>query len=315
MLYIERYAKLGVSFQERLLLSACRYSYQFRIRSKFTVSFSQGPRKFLIPQIQGLGWNHLVRPPDPQRPYDAQAHGVISKLYGEGRRGCFVDIGANEGRMLLLLLYLDLDLSYLGFEPQLEGAYYIQELIRANKLKRHNILATALGSKNFMVALHRHFPMDATATYTFAGYSPQGYSETVYVPVSTADDQLRALEDDIFLVKLDTEGSEAEVLKGMNRTLQEKRPPVYFEVMGYRNLLEGTYSREFSAGELPENERLRLIENRRANMEILDKFWRKQGYTIYFCREDGTLRQAESIDPGPQSHDNRGEMNYLAMPN
>lgn len=84
--------------------------------------------------------------------------------------------------------------------------------------------------------------------------------------------------------------------------------------MGYRNLLEGTYSREFNKGELSESERWRLIENRRANMAALGKFWCEQGYTTYLCCDDGTLRQVESLDPGPQSDDNRPEMNYLALP-
>lgn len=220
--HMNRSTGFGVPFHERLLLAACRHSYQLRVRSRFVVSFSQGSRKLRIPLIQGLGWNHLRNSLGTWSPYDAQIHGVISKLYDEGRRGCFVDIGANEGRMILHLLALGLDLSYLGFEPQVEGAYYIQELIRINKLKRHHIAAIALGSKNFMVTMHRHHSADVTATYTFAGYSPQGYSETILVPVSTGDDQLAAFDDEIFMIKLDTEGSELDVLQGINCTLQKK---------------------------------------------------------------------------------------------
>ena len=216
--------------------------------------------------------------------------------------------------MIINLLTQNVNLSYIGFEPQVAGAYYIQELIRANRLTRHHFLAIALGAEDKAVTLYTQNSVDVTATYKLSEYSPQRYSETVLVPVSTADAQLATLEEDIFLVKLDTEGSEMEVLQGMNRIIQEKRVPVYFEAMGYRSLVEDTYSREFNNGELSDHERRRLIENRKANMEILGKFWREHGYTTHLCRDDGTLLQVQSLDPGPQSDDNRGEMNYLALP-
>jgi len=256
----------------------------------------------------------LTPPVELHRPPDEDIQAIILKLYGEGRRGCFVDVGANQGRIILNLLALGVDLSYLGFEPQLIGAYYIQQLIDLNGLSGYHIIAAALGSANSMATLYRGHPGDVSATYTLAGYSAQRFSEKIPVPVLTADSQLANLESDIFIVKIDTEGAEFEVLQGMDRTLQEKRPPVYFEVFGYRALLEGTYSREFNRGELPETERKRLIENRRANMEILGKFWRERGYTTHLCRKDGTMYPVESLDPGPQSDDNRGEMNFLAMP-
>jgi FkbM family methyltransferase len=300
-------------FYERLLLSACVHSWWFRIHSRFTVSLLQGSRKIRIPLIQGLGWD-LLNPVVGSHFSDIQIREVVSKLYDEGRRGCFVDVGANQGRMIVHLLALGVNLSYLGFEPQLEGAYYIQELIRRNKLKGHHIVAVGLGSADFLATFYRHYRADVSATYEFTGYSPQGYSEMILAPISTADAQLATLENDIFLVKIDTEGSELNVLQGMNRILREKRPPVYFEVMGYRDLVEGTYSHERTAGELPESERQRLIKHRQNNMENLGRFWRERGYTTFLCREDGPLLQVQSLDPGPQSEYNRSEMNYLALP-
>src|ERR1700680_1209432 len=107
-------------FYQRLLLSACGRSYRFSRRARFTVSLTCGSREAYIPIAQGCGWP-LLRFPDDR------IQRVVSKLYDEGRRGYFVDVGANQGKMILNLLALGLDLSYLGFEPDLNGASYIQE--------------------------------------------------------------------------------------------------------------------------------------------------------------------------------------------
>jgi FkbM family methyltransferase len=292
---------------ERLLIAACAHSYRFRCYARFTASLPCGRREARVPIIRGLGWNLL-------KFQDQRIQRIVSKLYSEGR-GCFVDVGANQGQMILNVLALDLDLCYLGFEPDLSSVSYIQELIRVNRLKNYHILPIALGSANSNLRLHRKYPADVTATLGFDLYPSHMYTETALVPVSTADDQLGSLEHPIFLVKIDTEGWELHVLHGMECILRQKRPPVYFEVMGYRHLIDGSYSREFHGGDLSRNELQRLIENRRHNMSSLRNFWQERGYTAYLCREDGTLHRAQSLDPGCDSDDNRGEMNYLAIAN
>src|SRR5690348_6003031 len=66
-------------------------------------------------------------------------------------------------------------------------------------------------------------------------------------------------------------------------------------------------------GELSNDELRRLIQNRRDNMSSLENFWGQCGYATYLCREDGTLHPSHSLDPGVQSDDNRGEMDFLAV--
>jgi FkbM family methyltransferase len=306
---------LDISFRDRLLIWACRRSFRIRSRNRFTISYSQNNKRIHIPLINGLGWDLLNPPVILWHSGDAQIQGVISKLYNDGRRGCFVDIGANQGRMIVNLQTLGLmDLSYIGFEPLLSGAYYISQLIKLNNLKGHHVLPIALGSNNSMVRFYRSSEIDVGASYTLEAYPLQRYTETTLVPISTADDQLAALPHDIFLVKIDTEGSEYSVLQGMTYIINTRRPPVYFEVMGYRPVEDGSYSRNYLGGELSEEELKRLSINRRANMSNLEKFWKGWDYSLYFIQHDGRLRPVTSIDPGPESNDNRSEMNFLALP-
>lgn len=291
---------------ERILLSACTRSYRVSMHANFTVSLQCGPREVRVPIIRGCGRNLL-------KYTDARIQRVASGLHESGRRGRFVDVGANQGVMILNMLALGLNLPYLGFEPDLTAAYYVQELIRVNRLQDHHILPIALGSGNSMATFHRVWPGDGSNTLGLDLRPAQMYPESTLVPVSTADDQLGTANEPIFLVKIDTEGWEYNVLSGMQRTLRDKRPPVYFEVMGYRHFVDGTYPRDYFGGELSKDELERLIRNRRDNMGRLDQFWREHGYAVSLCREDGTQEVVRSLDPGPESKDNRGEMNFLAV--
>jgi FkbM family methyltransferase len=295
-----------VRLRDRLLLNACARFYRFSRRARFTVLLPCGCESARVPIIQGCGWPLLEYT-------DERIQQVVSRLYNQGRRGYFIDIGANQGKMILNLLALGFRLPYLGFEPDLDGARYIQELIQLNQLSNHHVLPIALGGENSMLELHRSHPTDVNSTLGLDLRPAQMYSNTTRVPVSTADDQLAELEQPIFLVKIDTEGWELNVLRGMEAILREKRPPVYFEVMGYRHLVEKTYPREYFGGELSNDELRRLIQNRRDNMSSLENFWGQCGYATYLCREDGTLHPSHSLDPGVQSDDNRGEMDFLAV--
>jgi hypothetical protein len=96
----------------------------------------------------------------------------------------------------------------------------------------------------------------------------------------------------------------------MEQILSQKRPPIYFEVMGYHHLLNRTYSREYF-GELPDEEIDRLVTNRRENMRMLLQFFCDRGYRLAFCDEGG-IDPVATLDLGLDRH--AGEMNFVALP-
>jgi hypothetical protein len=136
------------------------------------------------------------------------------------------------------------------------------------------------------------------------------YARTRRVPVATADSQLCDIGQ-IFLVKIDVEGLELDVLHGMKETVSKHRPPIYFEVMGYGHLQSGNYSRAYF-GELTTDQTSRLVINRKKNQRELLAFFVQHDYLLYRCSNDGAIEPASSLDPGPD--EDAGEMNYLAMP-
>lgn len=290
---------------DRLAALASRHSYRLSGYLSYTLPLECGARELHLPVVGGMGL-HL------RNFADLCVQRILRQLYDEGRRGCLVDIGANTGAILLNLLALDLELSYLGFEPDVGAAHYVQRLIRANGLKRHHVLPLGLGRASGTAEFHTAGEGSVNNTLGLDLRPAQMYTATERVAVSTADTCLAGLAEELFLVKIDTEGWELPVLEGMLGTLEARRPPVYFEVMGYRHFVEGSYPRAYFGGELSAAELQRLIDGRRANMEDLRRFWSERGYKLFHCEKDGSLEAVDTLDPGPHAEANRGEMNFLA---
>jgi hypothetical protein len=134
------------------------------------------------------------------------------------------------------------------------------------------------------------------------------YEKAVRVALTTGDRQLADL-DDIFFLKLDCEGHEIQALEGMRGVIKSKRPPFYFEVMGYGHLLDGTYPREYF-GQLSDAQVHSVVEARHRNCEEMDNLIASLGYRLAIV-SNGKLHPVARIAeflPG------QGEMNFLAEP-
>lgn len=286
----------------RLILSACARSWRVYQHADFSVRLLCGQRQITLPIFHGCGL-HLLKF------RDERIQRVIRVLFEQGRRGHFIDIGANQGAMLLNLLDSAADLPYLGFEPDILAAFYLSEIIRRNELTDHWVIPVALSSRQTVSSFYSGAPADVSATISLQSRPVQMYRRKGLVAAARGDDMLKDI-DPLFLVKIDVEGSELDALKGMDQMLSTKHPPVYFEVMGYYHLLNRTYSREYF-GELPDHEIERLVANRRDNMRLLFDFFSDRGYRIAFCGQKG-VDPVDRLDLGPER--DAGEMNFLALP-
>lgn len=148
------------------------------------------------------------------------------------RRGAFIDVGTNAGQSLLDYAAAPVRSTYLGFEPNLTCAQQLSELIRANHLDRCRIIPAALSDNSGVGRL-----------YLFGGDADPGASIDKALrpalgarPVSVAlfrfDDLDGVLEEpDVALVKIDVEGAELSVLRGMAEMLRAKQPWIICEVL------------------------------------------------------------------------------------
>jgi FkbM family methyltransferase len=281
----------------RILLWACRRSWRVYQWADFTAA----NRGCSIPVIRGLGLD-LFRPPDEG------LLRAIRHVANTGRKGWYVDVGANLGQSLLLLIEEGSGHPYLGFEPNLDAAYYVHRLIEANGTKDSFVLPVGLSNREGTATLHLSAKGDESGTVETRMRPLSMYEKAVRVTLSTGDRQLADL-DDIFFLKLDCEGHEIRALEGMRGIIESKRPPLYFEVMGYAHLLDGTYPREYF-GELSQDQVESVVEARQRNCRQMDELMTSLGYRL-------TKVSSKELQPVARIADSlpgKGEMNFLAEP-
>lgn len=169
------------------------------------------------------------------RSYEPRLVALLTQLRG----GTFLDIGANVGFITVRAARrLGARGRVIAFEPHPVRFDYLQRNVKLNDLSNVRCIDCALGAEEGVAKLYDvnptlgPRPLDVTLT------SPSG-GRNFQVRVRTADAVLAELGEpsDISLVKIDVEGFESEVLKGMSRTLVH-RPPIVFEALNTVSLAE-----------------------------------------------------------------------------
>jgi FkbM family methyltransferase len=178
-----------------------------------------------IPLIYGLGADHLSR---TVRPW---TYHFLTRLL-HSRPGTFVDIGANVGLYLIWLKSIDEDREYIGFEPNPACYFYLQELIRCNHLAAASVFPLALSDERgvgtffarrlgdkmgSLLADHR---VEKEKPFSFNVLTQPG--DPVF-----ADLDLAAIS----AIKIDVEGFETEVLRGLGATLARYEPALICEIL------------------------------------------------------------------------------------
>ena len=157
---------------------------------------------------------------------------VYSAVF-KAKSGIFIDVGANTGQTLIKVLSIDENIEYIGFEPQLDCCYFIEQFIKQNALHSHTILPIGLSSKSDVVhLLKRNTNADTTASI-IDGFRPSdfyAYKQAIYV--NKGDEIIDDLNlSEISTIKVDVEGGELEVLLGLNKTIVKFKPFIIFEVL------------------------------------------------------------------------------------
>jgi FkbM family methyltransferase len=267
---------------ERLLLSLARRSWRCYQSLNFTVE-EGGVR---IPVASGVGLQLIGRRHDI---------GPKLRVIYAARRGTFVDVGANVGAVLLELIRLDRTIAYVGFEPLLRAANYVQRLIKENALpaETHQVYSVALSDKCGRSFLMSDDETDVSATTCNYLRPNSMYRHREAISISTGDILLQDVAE-IAAIKIDTEGAERLVLAGLAETIERHRPALILEVMPYYHLVDGTYDRS-AFGELSAAELDRLVENRKEHIRELEALVEKLGYR-FFRLKGATLHSARASD-------------------
>lgn len=199
----------------------------------FSVSASLQKKKFIIPVIRGLGKENL----DISEKWMLKVFEKLMPL----KNGFFMDVGVNTGQTLLKLKATDDQRKYIGFEPNPNCIFYVQELIRVNKFTDVTLYPVGLASKTQLIELN-YFTNDATdsAASIITDFRK---GATVYrkefIPCFLFSDIILSLSESIAIIKIDVEGAELEVFEGLKEVIQQYRPFIIIEVLPVYDLSNG----------------------------------------------------------------------------
>jgi FkbM family methyltransferase len=214
------------------------------------------------------------------------ANGIGIDLIGEGkhslsdliawvydrRTGAFIDVGANVGRVLVALLRYDRSIPYVGFDPMIACARHVDAIIRENGLTdSHSILPVGLSDKSCSKEMFFDSVDDVSATAVSDARPARLYRTKCRIALGVGDDYLSQIPTVAF-IKIDAEGSEPRVLRGLQKTITQHKPVICFEVLPIKELERGTHP----LFDIDDDEKRRLLTVRKNLAEeikaVLDSY-------------------------------------------
>ncbi|HUQ63769.1 MAG TPA: FkbM family methyltransferase [Acidimicrobiales bacterium] len=152
---------------------------------------------------------------------------ILTATLGPG--ACFYDVGANIGVYTLWAAALVGGSGEVhAFEPVPATRAMLADLVDKNRAANVNVVGAAVGDREGSVLLQ--VPVGASGLGSAVPRRWDVPVHTVESPLTTLDNYVRTHRPPD-LVKIDVEGFELSVLKGMTNLLRDSRPMVVLEVL------------------------------------------------------------------------------------
>lgn len=197
------------------------------INNLFIVRSVHFGRPWLIPIIDGAGIDLALGDTTEGWVYNS-----LKTIHERNKIDVFLDVGVNLGQTLIKIKNITPDVQYYGFEPNPACVYYVDYLMRINKLTNTHLSCLALGHINDYIDLHFKGMQDTRATLLANEDIVKELVLKKKVPVVPFDD-LNLMFDvsQTFVMKIDVEGYELEVFKGATKFIDKYNPICVFEVL------------------------------------------------------------------------------------
>lgn len=254
----------------------------------FSLTNTRGNKTFKIPVINCAGYTHLTHHYEPW--FDN-----FLKVVLKNPDAVVIDVGVNIGQTILKIASFKNDVRYLGFEPNPTCYSYSRKLILANNLTNYKVFPVGLSDKVQLLTLtgDNDYAAGASVIPNFRQDKKRYRNEQVVALVDgdaiLQDEALNKID----FIKVDVEGAELEVMKGLKKTIETFSPLIMLEILP-------VYSLQTENG-----------KQRKERQDNLLKVMKDYNYSSYLIDEKtGSLIEVESIPV----HSDMGRTNYFFIP-
>lgn len=189
-------------------------SINFKLKKKYN------QKEVVIPFINGIGLTNLVL----KKNWLDYLIGHFVKEDGS----VFIDVGVNIGQTLIKVKSIFPKVKYIGFEPNSTCTSYVNQLVKHNNYSDCVVQNLALSDKIQSLILEKTLIDDSRASL-ISGLRPNYFIDSEHV--FALDYQSMYMEEKISFVKIDVEGAEYEVIKGMEKAILKHLPIITCEVL------------------------------------------------------------------------------------
>ena len=155
----------------------------------------------------------------------------IMSLYLNGSNGAMIDVGANIGANTLPLAAKHPQIKFHCYEPHPEIFNRLKNNIKLNNFKNVVPVNSAVSnSTEKSLKFYAQKSAENMGRSSLKLNSDIKEHDEITVPTISIDDTCADSTDPILLIKIDTQGTELEVLQSAKKTIEKFKPTILFEL-------------------------------------------------------------------------------------
>ena len=204
-------------------------------QQKISIQHTTGDTLFLNPDDKVL-----VKSLNQSHEYEKGTVSLVSKLVKNGMN--VINIGANIGYFTILLASLvGNNGKVFAFEPLPISVEFLKKNVEFNDYKNTEIIKKGVSQSSGK----QYLQVAPSSVHNYISSTNKGLSK-IEIDVTSVDDFLESKDVKIDLIVMDAEGSEKNILEGMQKTLQKNpKLEIITEFNPFTLELTGTNSNEF----------------------------------------------------------------------
>jgi FkbM family methyltransferase len=155
----------------------------------------------------------------------------IMSVYLDGSNGVMVDVGANIGASTIPLAAKYNQIRFHCYEPHPEIFDRLKRNIKLNNFNNVEAVNSAVSnSTEKSLNFYAQKSAENMGRSSLKLNTDIKEHDEIKVPIVSIDETFSASSDPVLLIKIDTQGTELEVLQSAEKTIEKFRPTILFEL-------------------------------------------------------------------------------------